>query len=66
MGRAFDELALGRIELRVHPDNARRRAVAERLGCLYAGRGWEARLSGNHCDFDRFVMTAPRWRTEPA
>jgi ribosomal-protein-serine acetyltransferase len=58
---AFDDLGLERVELRVHPRNARSRAVAERLGCLYEGRLCEESMPEDLRDLDVFVMTARRW-----
>ncbi len=65
IGWALGELGLERVELHIHPDNERSRAVAQRLGCFHAGRASEARMPADLRDVDLFVATTQRWPAEP-
>ncbi|MEP6952949.1 MAG: GNAT family protein [Solirubrobacteraceae bacterium] len=63
---AFDALDLYRVEIRAAPDNARSRAVPERLGFVQEGilRGSE-RHADRFGDLVVYGMLAPDWRAPP-
>ena len=60
---AFDELAIERIELRVHPDNAPSRRVAERAGFTREGLERASRAWPDGTRFDSIVYSL--LRTDP-
>ena len=57
---AFDELAIERIELRVHPENASSRRVAERAGFIREGVERASRAWPDGSRFDSIVYSLLR------
>jgi len=64
---ACESWAMHRVELRAAVDNARSRAVAERLGFVHEGvlRGAE-RFGDRYVDLALFSVLAPEWRSRQA
>jgi len=64
---AFESWGMHRVELRAAVDNARSRAVAERLGFVHEGvlRGAE-RFGDRYVDLALFSVLAPEWRSRQA
>jgi ribosomal-protein-serine acetyltransferase len=64
LDQAFDTWDLHRVEIRAAPDNARSRAVPERLGFVQEGILREAeRHAGRFGDLVVYAMLAADWRT---
>lgn len=60
---AFSAWGMHRVELQAAVDNARSRALAERVGFVHEGVLREAeRFAGRYADLDVFSVLAPEWR----
>lgn len=67
LAHAFERWDLNRVELRAAPENARSRAVAERLGFVEEGVLREAeRHRDGYRDLVLYSMLAAEWRSSPA
>jgi Acetyltransferases, including N-acetylases of ribosomal proteins len=61
-GWAFEQAGLNRLEIRTVVDNARGRAVPERLGCRLEGVARQAkRLGSRYADVAVYAMLASQW-----
>ena len=66
LDHAFGPWRLHRVEIRAAPDNARSRAVPERLGFTLEGRLRDAeRHPGGFRDLVVYALLAPDWRRAP-
>jgi ribosomal-protein-serine acetyltransferase len=66
LDHAFGPWELNRVEVRAAPDNARSRAVAERLGFAQEGVLREAqRHTGRYDDLVVYALLAAEWRQPP-
>jgi ribosomal-protein-serine acetyltransferase len=64
VGMAFDELGLNRVEIHVATENARSRAIPERLGFRHEGVLRQAeRLYDRFVDLDAYSLIASEWRS---
>jgi ribosomal-protein-serine acetyltransferase len=63
-GMAFDELGLNRVEIKAATDNARSRAIPERLGFRHEGVLREGeRLYDRFVDLEVYALLASEWRS---
>jgi len=63
---AFETWGMHRVELQAAVDNARSRAVAERLGFVHEGVLRQAeRFTTRYADIDVFSVLQPEWRIRP-
>lgn len=66
LGYAFDELGLARVQIKVHPDNLRSRAVPERLGFTLEGTlRNDYMLHGRLVDHVLYSITPEDWANQP-
>jgi ribosomal-protein-serine acetyltransferase len=66
LGMAFDELGLNRVEIHVATENARSRAIPERLRFRHEGVLRQAeRLYDRFVDLDAYALIASEWRRRP-